>query len=256
MLQPDRLFAAHSSPGDEGTQIPCRNIDSATIRTDACASVLHRNRPNASGNACGIQTEASSRHALKGAAAGCCSVWALGRASASGILFVAPFTLEDAHMAGNYIFDCPSCGHHYELRQRVTLNKRRCSNCGHPITPQAIDDQKWNKTKFQILGFLLLIPIGCVINIVNGLKNSNSPDKSEAASSTKTTQQQVANKVVKQHPEEPRDPPPIVQPKKNKPNPEPVMEPSSVPSETIPKTTRRSFRKRPSLSRRRSIRKN
>ena len=40
-----------------------------------------------------------------------------------------------------YYWKCPTCGTSLELRQRVTLTKRRCPECGNPITPGAIDTQ-------------------------------------------------------------------------------------------------------------------
>ena len=38
-----------------------------------------------------------------------------------------------------YYWRCPSCGTRLELRQRVTLTKRKCPHCATPITPEAID---------------------------------------------------------------------------------------------------------------------
>ena len=41
----------------------------------------------------------------------------------------------------SYHYCCPECGTELELRQRVTLTKRRCPNCGRLITPDEIDGQ-------------------------------------------------------------------------------------------------------------------
>ncbi len=37
-----------------------------------------------------------------------------------------------------YHWTCPMCNTSLELRQRVTLTKRRCPECGTSITPEAI----------------------------------------------------------------------------------------------------------------------
>src|SRR5687767_4239368 len=51
-------------------------------------------------------------------------------------------------MAG-FRYTCPRCGQSVKLRDRVVLNKRKCSYCGEPITVDEIDrqedDRRWRE---------------------------------------------------------------------------------------------------------------
>jgi DNA-directed RNA polymerase subunit M/transcription elongation factor TFIIS len=51
-------------------------------------------------------------------------------------------------MAGyKYIYVCPKCKTYLELKMRVTQTKRKCPQCGTPITPQEIDRQTRERNK-------------------------------------------------------------------------------------------------------------
>ena len=60
-----------------------------------------------------------------------------------------------------FSYNCPKCGTQLSLRKRVTLTKRRCSQCGTPITPAEIDRQQKVAGGFVLLCLFLLMAIFC-----------------------------------------------------------------------------------------------
>lgn len=45
------------------------------------------------------------------------------------------------NQGNKFLYICPKCSVEIGLRQRVTLNQRKCPGCGHPISVFSIDQQ-------------------------------------------------------------------------------------------------------------------
>lgn len=50
-----------------------------------------------------------------------------------------------------YGYTCPRCNSFYELRKRVTLNRRSCDHCGLRVTRDEIDRQEASRVRREIL---------------------------------------------------------------------------------------------------------
>lgn len=84
-------------------------------------------------------------------------------------------------MAGyRYEYRCPNCGTQLQLRMRVTQTRRRCPECGHPVTPQEIDRQRVEGCLFGAVGVIAIalggvscgvagLPVGVGVFIVSAL---------------------------------------------------------------------------------------
>jgi hypothetical protein len=74
-----------------------------------------------------------------------------------------------------YEYSCPTCGTSLDLRMRVTQRKRRCPQCGTPITPEEIDRQGAERNNLAALGYLgglgligILLVCAFIYRIVQG----------------------------------------------------------------------------------------
>jgi predicted RNA-binding Zn-ribbon protein involved in translation (DUF1610 family) len=61
-----------------------------------------------------------------------------------------------------YEYTCPNCGSYLVLKMRVTITRRRCPECGTPITPHEIDIQRERQKLIEMLGK----GCGCLVAIV------------------------------------------------------------------------------------------
>lgn len=67
-------------------------------------------------------------------------------------------------MAGyKYDWKCPSCGTTLQLKMRVTQTKRKCPQCGHPVTPEEIDRQAALWTSLWGGGCLIIVVIAAAL---------------------------------------------------------------------------------------------
>ncbi|MFA6209164.1 MAG: hypothetical protein WCT03_02340 [Candidatus Obscuribacterales bacterium] len=110
-----------------------------------------------------------------------------------------------------YSWTCPGCHETFELKKRVTLNKRTCNHCGIEITPEEIDRQIEARDKETALLYeqsnafasgclskLVFFLVGAGILIYLGSLNSNTrtvEDEPSTKNNGSDTKQSTTNSI-------------------------------------------------------------